>query len=190
MNRFYLLTNRNKGFNVFNMKYWMENLVSFLLGFLIAYCTALLLMSDGQAGELVLDGGVGVFNSGKTSLSETKMLTLGVQEGVTGPLQARLVGGGWIDNAGGGKGGSALASGQLGFEVNNNGTVFGIFSGPTVISSPDVLLGGRFQFMDDIHLGIQDKQGNYEGVMYRHLSSAGIYPVNIGRDVIALELRF
>ena len=100
-------------------------------------------------------------------------------------------GGGWIDNAGNGKTGSALVSGQIGFEVNRDGTLFGAFTGPCLISNPDqVLLGGYFEFMDDLHLGIQDRQGNYFGIMYRHISDAGLTRVNVGRDIIGLEMRF
>lgn len=157
------------------------------------FILVLLLLSTpalAQQDQVLIDGGLGVFNSGKKSLSETKMISLGVQEDVWGPLKDRVVLGGWIDNAGGGRNGSAFGAGQIGFEVNSNGLVGSIFTGPALISSPDVLLGGRFQFMDDLHLGIQDKDSNYIGIMYRHLSSAGLETPNIGRDIIAIELRF
>lgn len=143
-----------------------------------------------QDDQVIVDGGVGVFNSGKNSLSETKTLTLGIQEDIYGPLKDRAIVGGWLDNAGNGKSGSALASGQLGFEVNRDGLVAGIFSGPAMISNTDVLLGGHFQFMDDLHLGIQDKDGSYIGIVYRHLSSAGVEMPNVGRDLVGIELRF
>lgn len=143
-----------------------------------------------QDDQIVLDGGLGVFNSATKGLSETKMLTLGLQEDVWGPLKDRFIVGGWLDNSGNNKRNSALASYQLGFEVNRDGLIGGIFSGPTAISTTDELLGGHFQFMDDIHFGMEDKQGNYIGIIYRHLSSAGIEMPNIGRDVIGLELRF
>ena len=144
----------------------------------------------GDDSQYIVDGGIGVFHSATNSLSETKMLTLGIQNTISGPWKDRTVVGGWIDNAGGGKTGSALASGQIGFEVNKDGLLAGVFSGPAAISTTDVLLGGHLQFMDDVHLGIEDKDKNYFGVMYRHLSSAGISTPNIGRDVIAIELRF
>jgi hypothetical protein len=147
-------------------------------------------LAYAQQDQIVVDGGVGVFNSGKNSLSETKILTIGEQEDLWNALKMRGIVGGWLDNAGGGKTDSALISGQIGFEVNDNGLIGGIFSGPALISSPDVLLGSNFEFMDDLHLGIQDKDSNYIGVYYRHLSDAGLSSVNIGRDVIGIELRF
>lgn len=146
--------------------------------------------SYAQEDQIVLDGGLGIFHSGERGLSETKLFSLGVQEDLWGPLKDRAIVGGWIDVTGAGKSSSAFAGGQLGFEVNRDGLVAGIFSGPTIISSPDVLLGGHFQFMDDLHLGIQDEHDNYFGVFYRHLSSAGLEMPNIGRDVIGIEIRF
>jgi hypothetical protein len=137
-------------------------------------------LAYAQQDQIVVDGGVGVFNSGKNSLSETKILTIGEQEDLWNALKMRGIVGGWLDNAGGGKKDS----------VNDNGLIGGIFSGPALISSPDVLLGSNFEFMDDLHLGIQDKDSNYIGVYYRHLSDAGLSSVNIGRDVIGIELRF
>lgn len=146
--------------------------------------------AHAQEDQTIVDGGIGVFNSAKKSLSETKTFSLGVQEDLWGPLKQRATGGFWLDNSGNGKKDSLFAAGQLGFEVNNNGWLLGIFSGPALISSPDVLLGGPVQFMDDIHLGIQDKGSNYIGFFYRHFSSAGLEMPNIGRDMIGIELRF
>lgn len=167
-----------------------EKLVAIIAGLLIIACTVMLITEDSYADDLILDGGVGILNSGKRSLSETKMLTLGLQGDVVGPLKGRGVVGGYLDNAGHGRSNSAVVGGQLGFEVNRDGLVAGIFTGPALISNPDVLLGGPFQFIDDLHLGIQDKSGYYIGIMYRHLSSAGIETPNIGLDVVGLELRF
>ena len=144
----------------------------------------------GEGDQFALDVGLGVFHSGEKSLAETKMLSAGVQETLWGPLKDRGTAGFWLDNYGDGRKSSAFAAGQLGFEVVNNGWVGGIFSGPAVISSPDVLLGGRFQFMDSINLGMKDKYDNYIGLFYRHFSSAGLEMPNIGRDIIGIEIRF
>lgn len=162
----------------------MKYLLSLTLMFLSVNCWA-------QDDQIIIDGGVGVFHSADKGLSETKMLTLGVQEDLWYALKMRGTGGGWIDNAGNGRTGSALVSGQLGYEVNSNGLVGSVFCGPTLISHPDQqLLGGYFEFMEDLHLGIQDEHGSYIGIMYRHISDAGLTSVNIGRDIIGLEIRW
>jgi len=142
-------------------------------------------LSYAQEDQTVIDIGVGISNS-----SGTRMGVIGLQEDLWGPIKQRFMVGGWLDNSGNGNSSSPLMGYQLGFEVNNNGLVMGVFSGPTWIGVPDQLLGGMFQFMSDIHLGIQDLHSNYIGVMYRHISSAGIESPNLGRDVIGLEIRY
>lgn len=164
-----------------------------MLNKLMLYCVLIIfipMISYAQSDQIIVNGGIGVFNSAKRSLSETKMLTLGVQEDLWGALKDRGIVGGWLDNAGDGKTSSGLMAGQIGWEVNRDGLLVGIFAGPCLISNTDSLLGGHFQFMDDIHLGIQDRDGNYIGLMYRHISSAGIATPNIGRDIMGVEIRF
>lgn len=140
----------------------------------MAYC---------QEDQLVFDGGIGDGNS-----YGMRAASVGVQEDLWFALKDRFTVGGWVDSSSG-KSSSFLGSTQLGFEVDNGGVLASIFSGPAMISNPDSLLGGYFQFMTDVHFGIQDKQSNYFGIMYRHISSAGIETPNIGRDIIGLELR-
>ena len=147
-------------------------------------------LAHAKDDQVIVDGGIGFAHSADAGLSETKMLTVGVQETLWGALKDRVGLGGWLDDAGNGKRNSALASGQIGFEVNRNGLLVGIFTGPTAISNTDVLLGGHLQFMDDIHIGIEDNDSNYIGVIYRHLSSAGLATPNTGRDIIGFEIRF
>ena len=156
------------------------------------FAIILLLATSAYAREdqFTMGVGVGVFNSGKHSLSETKVLSLGYQEDLWNALKQRATVGFWFDDAGNGRSSSAFGSGQLGFEVNRDGLIADVFFGPAAISSPDSLLGGRFQFMESLNLGIQDKFNNYIGLFYRHLSSAGLEMPNIGRDMVGLEIRF
>ncbi len=147
-------------------------------------------LAHAQGDQFSVDAGFGVFNSGKNSLSETKTVAIGYQEDLWDALKQRVTLGGWVDDAGNGKNNSVFLAGQLGFEVNRDGLVAGVFSGPAVISNTDVLLGGHFQFMDDVRLGIQDRIGSYVGVFYRHLSSAGLEMPNIGRDMVGVEIRW
>lgn len=141
-----------------------------------------------KADEIVTNIGLGVFNSGK-KFSETKEVNVGIQETVWNPIKVRGLIGGWLDSYYD-RSSSMFYSGQLGYEVNNNGFLAGIFSGPCVITNTDGLLGGNLQFMSDFHLGIQDVESNYFGLMYRHISSAGLSTPNIGRDFVGLEFRF
>jgi len=150
----------------------------------------LLLSTNALADSTgALDVGLGVFNSGKQSLSETKMASYTEQTSISDAFRLRATGGFWVDVTQG-KSSSGFAAGQLGYEVNSKGTVLGAFTGPALITNTDVLLGGHFQFMDEFHLGLQDEGKSYIGVFYRHLSSAGLEMPNIGRDLVGIELRF
>jgi hypothetical protein len=82
---------------------------------------------------------------------------------------------------------TAVASLGLGVKVDA-GHVFaaGVW-GPSYYSSPDGYLGGRFQFNQDLTVGLQDSF-NTIGVGYKHISSAGIYKPNKGRDYLYFRL--
>ena len=67
----------------------------------------------------------------------------------------------------------------------------GIFSGPTLISSTDVALGGYFQFNETAYLGIRDPNTDDSiGIAYNHFSSAGLESPNVGKDFMCLEIKF
>src|SRR5271165_660574 len=83
-------------------------------------------LSYAQEDQTVIDIGVGISNS-----SGTRMGVIGLQEDLWGPIKQRFMVGGWLDNSGNGNSSSPLMGYQLGFEVNNNGLVMGVFSGPT-----------------------------------------------------------
>jgi hypothetical protein len=78
----------------------------------------------------------------------------------------------------------------LGFDVENETFEASVFSGPTLITSPDIYLGGPLQFNESIYLGIKDKREESIGFAYNHFSSAGIEMPNIGRDFAGLEIKF
>lgn len=61
------------------------------------------------------------------------------------------------------------------------------FWGVLAMSGPDTLLGGPFQFVSDFGVGIRDPLSSIS-VGYKHISSAGFYSPNKGRDFINLEL--
>lgn len=146
---------------------------------------------SASAADLFVEAGVGVFSSGVNTLAETKMLEVGFQEDVWGPLVNRYGIGGWIDCAGRGRGDSAFIADQLGFQVSTPSGLFSsVFTGPTLISQTDTYLGGHFQLQEDVHFGLMDREGNAMSVFYKHLSSAGIETPNIGRDFIGVEIKF
>jgi len=168
----------------------MSNKNIIRLAVLVGVTLALVLAMRSEASELAIDGGVGVFNSGKNSLSESKFLRFGLEEPVWYALKQRFNLGFWLDDKGHGRASSGFAGYQIGFEVTADTLEASVWSGPALITTPDIYLGGPLQFNETIFLGIHDKAGETLGVAYNHFSSAGIEMPNIGRDFLGLEIRF
>jgi hypothetical protein len=162
--------------------------IALLVG--ITCAVVLACRAEARGDELVIDGAVGVFNSGKSSLSETKFVKFAIEEPVWYALKQRFNAGMWLDNKGLGRMSSGFAGYQLGFQVTADTLEASVWSGPTLITTPDVYLGGPLQFNETLFLGVHDKMGQTIGVAYNHFSSAGIEMPNIGRDFFGLEVRF
>ena len=161
----------------------MKNKLAILTLLLTSTCWA-------QDEQWAVDIGAGDFNADKGDLPQTKVVSIGYQEDLWDAVKQRYTGGAWFDNSGCGRKSSLFASAQLGFEVVNNGWVGGVYTGGSLISSPDVVLGGPFQFLSTARYGMQDRQSNYIGVFYEHFSSAGLELPNDGRNIMGLEIRF
>jgi len=140
--------------------------------------------------QIVVDGGLGVFGTEGSSLSQVKFGKVGIQEDLWYNLKQRFNTGMWLDDRGGGRKSSGFGGYQVGYEVTNDVLQASIWSGPTLISSPDIALGGYFQFNETLYLGIVDKDRNSIGIAYNHFSSAGIETPNLGNDFIGLEIKF
>ncbi len=80
---------------------------------------------------------------------------------------------------------SAFISGILLLEVSG----FHVGVGPSYLSNPDSVLGGFYQFNTELGAGVRDEH-LYLGVIYKHLSSAGIEEPNKGRDFLMLQIGF
>lgn len=150
----------------------------------------LFLSSQALADTAFVNASLGVFNSGKHSLAETKMFKIGIEEDLWYNFKQRFNGGFWIDNMGGGRSSSLYSSYQWGFNVKNDSLETGVYIGPGLISSPDVMLGDYFEFNETLYLGVCDRSGNSMGATYSHFSNAGFSSVNVGRDLIGLEIKF
>lgn len=143
-----------------------------------------------QQDQIVIDGGLGEFDTKGTSVSQVKFGKIGWQEDLWYSLKHRINIGEWLDNRGEGYNNSAFTGYQLGFEVRNDIFEASIWSGPTLITTPDASLGGRFQFNETVFFGLVDKDGNAIGVSYNHFSSAGLEMPNYGKDFMGVEIKF
>jgi len=142
------------------------------------------------ANEIIVDIGLGAFNTKSDNISQVKIAKIGIQKDIWNNLRQRFNVGGWIDSRSRDFNNSVLVGYQLGFVVKNDIFEANVFSGPTIISNTDALLGGHFQFNETVFFGIVDKNGNAIGSAWNHFSSAGLEMPNHGRDFMGLEIKF
>jgi Lipid A 3-O-deacylase (PagL) len=152
-----------------------------LLGLAFLISTSSLAGSFGKYG-------IGVSNTAQYGNAASKTFSLGYNEQWWGPLIHQYELGLFTDSSGHGREASAYGFYSVGIEVNADPLVLRSLWGAGLISSPDALLGGRFQFTQDLLLGIRGKNGNLIGLDYKHISSAGIYKPNKGRDYLTIQV--
>ena len=145
----------------------------------------LLISISAKADEVFMGYGMGVFNS-----TDTKILNIGYRQDLYGGFYWSYKGGFWADTSGDPtKSSSLFASTGPGFLIDLNPVEIRNGIGLSAISNPDSMLGGAFpQFQEDLSVTLRDIHGNGIGVQYSHVSSAGIYNPNIGRDFVIIEL--
>lgn len=127
--------------------------------------------------------------SAKGEPSVQKGISIG-RQGEFSIFATKTEGGFWVDNTNRqGATGSAFFSGSIGVEPRAGSLYVNLFQGVAVISSPDTVLGGPLQFVEDFGIGIRDKETETAvGFFYKHVSSAGIFKPNLGRDFMGLQV--
>ena len=84
---------------------------------------------------------------------------------------------------------SGFGSYSIGVEPHWQSFYINFFQGIAAITCPDTVLGGPLQFVEDFGFGIRDtKKGTAIGFNYKHISSAGIFQPNQGRDLVGLQI--
>jgi Lipid A 3-O-deacylase (PagL) len=138
-----------------------------------------------NADEVFLGYGLGVFNN-----SDTRVVNLGYREDIWQGIYWQNKLGFWSDGSGDPNRGSSLyASSGPGLLIDLDPIEIRNGIGLAIISSPDSYLGGIFpEFNENLYVGLRDKRGNGIGVEYEHLSNAGIYSQNMGRDFLEIQL--
>lgn len=133
--------------------------------------------------------GVGVFESAAGSPTETHILSVGAQFPLTKYFMWQIEGGGWNDvRSDMGRQSSFFFSPSLGLDLDFHPFYVQALIGPALITTPDVYLGGNFQFTEELGFGIKDRRGVGIGLSYKHFSSAGIENPNVGRDFMTLKV--
>ncbi|MCX9024629.1 MAG: acyloxyacyl hydrolase [Candidatus Methanoperedens sp.] len=150
----------------------------------------LLIASSAHSQELGFSYGLGVFNSAKLSAVEVKVVNLAYRYEILNGLYWQAKVGYWGDGSGNPtRKGSFYASTGLGMKLDFRPIEFRSGWSLAGISQTDGYLGGNFpQFNGEIYVGVRDKKGNGAGIKYEHISSAGYFAQNVGRDFILLEM--
>lgn len=152
---------------------------------------ALLFSSAALADtSMFIKYGVGVFNSAKDSPAETKSLFLGVQHYHSYFIhQAEF--GGWVDTrADLDRKNSFYGAYSLGLSCNPGYFDIQSLVGVGVLTNTDSYLGGPIQFTETTSISVKDSNLSSWGIAYQHISSAGIYQPNVGRDMLMFRVSF
>jgi len=155
--------------------------------FLIILVGLIVVVLNAHADDYSFKYGMGIIDEAITG--EAKIFSLRQEEHAFAMIYSAKEIGLWSDQgSGAGRKSSAFGAFQLGVKPGASTGIYGkAFWGVTLISSKDALLGGNAQFVSDFGVGIRDS-GSFIGVGYKHISSAGIFLPNKGRDFINLEL--
>lgn len=118
-----------------------------------------------------------------------KTFSLRQETSLLGPAHTALEGGFWTDTGRvQERRGSAFGLGQVGIKPGSERGLYGsAFVGAGLISNTDSQLGGHFQFAESFGIGVRD-ESSFIQIEYRHLSSAGIYKPNKGRDFLIFSI--
>lgn len=126
---------------------------------------------------------------GQEGLGGSKTLYIAYQDKLSGSFIYQTEGGFWIDNVGKGRKSSGLLGISAGINVQAGYVFAQALTGPSYITDSDSILGGPLQFNNDVAFGIKDPDnGNTFGFGYKHVSSAGLYKPNSGRDFIMFRV--
>jgi hypothetical protein len=147
----------------------------------------LLISTTAHAGSFWRYG-VGIFSSADYGKVETKMFSLGYEEDWFGPFIKQYEVGVFADQGGHGRRSGGFGNFSMGVEVNPGYLVLRSTWGVGAITCPDSMLGGWFQFNQDLLVGLRDNKGNAIGLDCKHISSAGIYSPNTGRDFLTIQV--
>jgi hypothetical protein len=150
-----------------------------------------IILSVNLHADLAIKYGLGVAQSAKDSNSETKVISIAYQEQIAflEYLIKQYEVGAYIDSRQDlGRRSSGFATASLGVHVNAAGTYCQALWGVGGITNVDSYLGGNFQFNQDLSVGFRDNNGAMIGVNYKHISSAGLYMPNVGRDFLMIKM--
>jgi hypothetical protein len=156
----------------------------------IAFTVLVLLALSGKvhAEEVFGSFGVGVFNSAKSYPSEVRDIYVGWRKPIAQGTYFQAKGGMWADAGGSGRTNSGFFSAGPGMLVDLRPIQIRAGIGATFVTNPDTYLGGPFALNEEVYIGLKDPVGNSIGIVYDHISNAGMYQNNMGRDMVSFQI--
>ena len=157
------------------------------MNLLIPYLLAsfLLMPSDAEAWQIRFGPGV---MTGAPSIADVKYLSIAKEWSLKENVYWKIEGGGWTDNRKTGSN-SFMLGPAVGLVLRPWILDVRVSVGIAAISHTDDYLGGHFQFYEDLFGGIRDG-GAAIGFTLSHLSSAGIFMPNRGRNFLTLTAMY
>ena len=119
------------------------------------------------------------------AFGSSKLGAFGYQEEIFGPLHSQIEGGMFTRD-----GGYALFGAySIGISVLTSGGIYAkVFTGPALLSGTDSRLSSLLEFNNDLELGLRDLSGVELGLVYKHMSNAGLWEPNPGRNWLMLKV--
>ena len=145
----------------------------------------LFLLAQTCLADTYIKYGIGI--SKDQQLGEVKVIAGGYQTPIYESIISQIELGYWSDPHLGRKS-SIFGNVSFGLDIQAGILYTQALWGIALISQTDSILGGNFQFNHDIFLGLRDKNGYSIGIGYKHISSAGIYMPNLGRDMLMIKM--
>lgn len=158
----------------------MKKIITITVLMMLALCEV------AQAGTFARYG-LGIARSAEYGNSNVKSFSIGYTDPIIGPIIYQTEVGYYNDASGHGRRGSGFGNAGLGLEVDPGVFVFRSVWGVGGITTPDTMLGGRFQFNHDFLIGVRGQNGALIGANLKHISSAGLNRPNLGRDFLLLH---
>lgn len=121
--------------------------------------------------------GVGVDNPNLGA----KLMSFGYQAPLLLLMDYQLEGGVYNDTNQS-QGPIGFGNADFGFSAMGDNVYAKAFFGPAFVTSTDSRLSSIFEFNHDFELGIIDHRGVSVGMAFKHMSNAGIWGSNLGRD--------
>lgn len=146
---------------------------------------ALIMPLNTYAGSFVK---YGLSVLGDTPHSPAKIVALGYAEEWFGPLSHQWEVGVFADSSSIDRKNSGFGFYSVGIEVNPSPVVVRSLLGAGLITTPDSVLGGNFQFTQDFLIGLRDQRRNLIGLSCKHISNGGLTFPNKGRNFLALQV--